>query len=50
MKLDGGDPRGLPDGLTAEKAVGAARQTRLRPSAVDGRPVSQLVILEYNFN
>ena len=41
--------KGLPDGLT-EKAVEAARQIRFRPATKDGRPVSQFVILEYNFN
>ena len=41
--------RGLPDGLT-EKAVEAARGIRFTPATVDGRPVSQFVILEYNFN
>lgn len=39
---------GLPDGLT-EKAVEAARKIRFNPATVDGRPVSQYVLLEYNF-
>jgi len=41
--------RRLSHGLT-EKAVEAARQIRFTPAVVDGRPVSQFVILEYNFN
>ena len=41
--------KGLPDGLT-EKAVQAARQIKFTPAVKDGRPVSQFVILEYNFN
>jgi TonB family protein len=41
--------KGLPDGLT-EQAIIAAKQIRFRPAEKDGRPVSQYVILEYNFN
>ncbi|HEV7892400.1 MAG TPA: energy transducer TonB, partial [Pyrinomonadaceae bacterium] len=41
--------KGLPDGLT-EKAISAARQIRFTPAEKDGRPVSQYVVLEYNFN
>jgi periplasmic protein TonB len=41
--------RGLPDGLS-EMAVRAARKIEFRPAVRDGRPVSQYVILEYNFN
>ncbi|HEX7314079.1 MAG TPA: TonB family protein [Pyrinomonadaceae bacterium] len=41
--------KGLPEGLT-RKAVEAARQIRFKPATKDGRPVSQFVILEYNFN
>lgn len=39
----------LPDGLT-EKAIYAAKQIRFMPAQKDGRPVSQYVVLEYNFN
>jgi TonB family protein len=41
--------KGLPHGLT-EKAVEAARRIRFTPATVEGRPVSQFVVLEYNFN
>ncbi|HJQ33377.1 MAG TPA: energy transducer TonB [Pyrinomonadaceae bacterium] len=41
--------KGLPDGLT-EKAIAAARQIRFTPAEKDGHPVSQYVVLEYNFN
>ena len=41
--------RPLPDGLT-EKAISAARQIRFQPAQKDGRPVSQYVVIEYNFN
>ncbi len=41
--------KGLPDGLT-EKAIAAARRIKFRPAEKDGRPVSQWVTLEYNFN
>jgi protein TonB len=36
-------------GLT-EKAISAARNMRFEPATVAGRPVSQAVVLEYNFN
>ncbi|HEX8458836.1 MAG TPA: energy transducer TonB [Pyrinomonadaceae bacterium] len=39
----------LPDGLT-EKAIEAARRISFRPAEKDGRPVSQYVTIEYNFN
>jgi len=39
----------LPDGLT-ENAIAAARQIKFTPATLDGQPVSQLVVLEYNFN
>jgi len=39
----------LPDGLT-EQSIEAARQIKFTPASVNGRPVSQFVILEYNFN
>ncbi|HEV2864795.1 MAG TPA: TonB family protein [Pyrinomonadaceae bacterium] len=39
----------LPDGLT-DKAVAVARRIRFQPATLDGRPVSQMVVLEYNFN
>jgi TonB family protein len=40
--------RGLPDGLS-EKAITAARQLRFKPAEKDGRAVSQLATIEYNF-
>jgi TonB family protein len=40
---------GLPYGLT-ERAIAAARQIRFAPAQRDGRPVSQYIQLEYNFN
>jgi TonB family protein len=39
----------LPHGLT-QKAIGAARGIEFTPAQKDGRPVSQYVTLEYNFN
>jgi TonB family protein len=39
----------LPHGLT-EKAIAAARAIRFDPAQKDGQPVSQYVVLEYNFN
>ena len=39
----------LPDGLT-EKCISVARMIRFKPATLDGRPVSQYVVLEYNFN
>jgi TonB family protein len=41
--------RGLPHGLT-EKAVSAARKIRFTPAMQDGRPVSVVVTVEYNFH
>lgn len=41
--------RSLPHGLT-ETAVKAARQIKFIPATKDGRPVSQFVQIEYNFN
>jgi TonB family protein len=40
---------GLPYGLT-ERAIAAARQIRFTPAMKDGRPVSQYIQIEYNFN
>jgi TonB family protein len=40
--------KGLPDGLT-EKAIEAARQIRFTPAQKDGRPVSQWVVIDYEF-
>lgn len=40
---------GLPYGLT-EKAIAAVRRLRFIPAQKDGRPVSQSVLIEYNFN
>ena len=39
----------LPDGLT-EKCIAMARQIKFTPAMVNGAPVSQYVVLEYNFN
>lgn len=39
----------LPNGLT-EASVRAARMIKFTPAAINGRPVSQFVQLEYNFN
>jgi len=39
----------LPGGLTA-RAIDAARKIKFAPAVKDGRPVSTLVQLEYNFN
>jgi TonB family protein len=41
--------RRLPAGLT-EACVAAARRIRFKPATIDGAPVSQFVLLEYNFN
>ena len=41
--------RGLGGGLT-EMAVNAARRIKFTPATKDGRPVSQFVTIEYNFN
>ena len=41
--------RRLPDGLT-EAAISAARKIKFVPAMKDGRPVSQFVTIEYNFN
>jgi TonB family protein len=41
--------KGLPEGLT-EKAVEAAEQVKFKPAERDGRPVSSVSTLEYNFN
>jgi TonB family protein len=39
----------LPDGLT-EASVAAARRIRFKPATKDGRPVSQIMTVSYNFN
>ena len=41
--------RGLPDGLT-EKAIEAAEKVRFQPAERDGRAVSSVITLDYNFN
>jgi TonB family protein len=41
--------KGLPDGLT-EKAIEAAEKIRFQPAERDGRPVSSVITLDYNFN
>lgn len=40
--------QGLPHGMT-EQVVGAARRMKFEPAVKDGRKVSQMVTLEYNF-
>ncbi len=40
---------GLPFGLT-EKAIAAARRIQFTPATKEGRPVSQYIRVEYNFN
>jgi TonB family protein len=40
--------KGLPDGLT-ESAIRAACKIRFNPATKDGQPVSQAVMVEYNF-
>lgn len=40
---------GLPHGLT-QQAIEAARRVKFTPAIKDGRPVSQYVTFEYNFN
>lgn len=40
---------GLPEGLT-ERAIDAARRIEFEPAIKDGRPVSQHVIVEYEFS
>jgi outer membrane biosynthesis protein TonB len=39
----------LPNGLT-EQALDAAPQIKFKPALLDGKPVSQIIILQYNFN
>jgi len=41
--------KGLPKGLS-EACVAAARGIKFTPAVREGRPVSQFVVLEYNFN
>jgi Flp pilus assembly protein TadD len=41
--------KGLPYGLT-EKASAAAVRIRFTPATINGQPVSQFIVLEYNFN
>lgn len=41
--------KGLPYGLT-EASVRAARKIKFIPAAIDGRPVSMFIQIEYNFN
>jgi TonB family protein len=40
---------GLPNGLT-ERAVKVARQIKFAPATIDGKPTSQYIQIEYNFN
>jgi TonB family protein len=39
----------LPDGLT-EQAIKVMRRIKFRPATKNGRPISQWVMIEYNFN
>ena len=39
----------LPDGLT-ESAIAVTRGIKFTPATKDGRPVSQILMMEYNFN
>ena len=39
----------LPNGLT-EQALDAAPQIKFKPALLDGKPVSQIILLQYNFN
>ena len=41
--------KGLRHGLT-EMAVNAARQIKFTPATKDGQPVSQFIIIDYNFS
>jgi hypothetical protein len=41
--------KGMPEGLS-EKCVAAAERIKFTPAVKNGRPVSQLIVLEYNFN
>lgn len=41
--------RGLPDGLT-KRCIDAARRIKFIPATKDGRPVSQYIQMEYNFD
>lgn len=41
--------KGLPDGLT-EQALKAVKKIKFQPALVDGKPVSSLVLAEFNFN
>jgi TonB family protein len=41
--------RALPYGLT-QRSVAAARRIKFEPATKDGRPVSQFIQIEYNFN
>lgn len=41
--------RALPYGMT-ERAIAAARKIKFVPATKDGRPVSQFIQIEYNFN
>lgn len=41
--------KSLPDGLT-ERCILAALQIKFKPATLAGRPISQLITLEYNFN
>jgi len=41
--------KGLRHGLT-ENAIDAAVKIQFRPALLDGKPVSQIILLQYNFN
>ena len=39
----------LPNGLT-EQALDGASRIQFKPALIDGNPVSQIILLQYNFN
>ena len=41
--------KALPNGLT-ERALDAASRIEFKPALLDGKPVSQIIRLQYNFN
>lgn len=41
--------RSLPDGLT-EEAVRVAKQIKFTPATKDGKPISMIMELQYNFS
>ena len=43
-------PLRSPDYRLTQASVSAARKIKFTPATKDGRPVSQFIVLEYNFN